>query len=1746
MSRLAQLFRQSNAHLIGLGAKRRAVDELLQRRPVVQRFVLPVLAEGDEYYGVKRLDQFRVKDQRAYKDYQYATRLQTRVEISTDPLRDLGHSQGDVKLQQIRWWLNHLGTWTRSPDQVMFHDNFLIACLPHIYGKDWDANGARVMAEMDLKRIDYEVLVQTPRRFGKTIAVAMFVAVVALVCKGIKLSIFSTGSRASKSMVDWVLKFAAYLPKGLERIIKQSKEELMFSAEPLGANGGPGSHKAKAAETAEDTTVIKSYPASVDSKYQKHKSTTGKREREIYLLCCICENTGFLGKLTAEMARYAQFVKDSDAQYALEVQFYDWKNASKSQSNKVSDALNIIMAVNVLVKEKEADGLFTEAMEDMFRELDDVLKPLSDAIILAKTTILEKPDVFLCNHWNSLTATAQFQQIMVAAGMIIERIKDYDGASAEMDQASTSAPPPKRRLSADVIDLLDSDDEKEKKKHRRTNVNSPVRDLGFITVAQMFAEKDPEMLQDIEDDRNDRERELFESQPPALEPEERSPAAEVKSPVVESKSPVTAEEKEVKSKKKTLFKTPNFFDQEEKKAEKSEADEASFNLPALFYTPNPDGLLQNLGYYSDEDELNQEVTKDELVNDVNVQIRWRNMFNFKGNDNAFPGVSTDRLKRELSWTAGGLAGMPPKRSKVTLQRLDFLVRSLPPLYQFNTVLRQANINNLPVCASWLKNATIAAVNHQQVRSALSAEFKKPEDNIASEMYAELIEVVKALEMCQLWISEVPKLVEGMTKCIRSLVATVLAGKGTTEALNNQIDALREQYRALHLYEAYTLWSVGDELKPKMDEQSEEDAAQLNLLQPDFGDEKLAALVARQESEPVSKDRLAQHTQHQREIAAFDQWSNENTKVILDDIKRLWNEAEIKDPQPDKEVWEQVYPFDVSVQSYQYRELGYPMQRLWIQPQADYMRSGMAKYMSRLDKRYARLHNDNLTSQIKTAINLLSGSERVLIFSRATYGYWREVYGRLMFLDEIVWRGIRQKAKSMAAISSYYDIGFLVQTIEREMKHLELFRQFNTRVTNQENEINEIDQGLDTSIEVADWLERMQFANAEIDLVYRRVALIELPLLQRFMKLEEQQPKTEEGVGVNFAQQLENEIRRATQRHASEGQGNTGVLSEALFVMIEKFQDFNYADAVTIIWKILDSAVVMIGEIREQAEFNQKLLSGYDDLDKLFRAANSDAVRLIEPNAQLARSVISGWTQLIEKKNHDLAEDIENTFLNNKAAEDVQQFELKSIVEQFQQLEENISLYNEHVKNRFEKIFEKTDSKKIIKYLEGKNAPVNYMAIEALDDPPRAAIRKFLQKGEARQAQIVKSENKSELAEDLKVEQKAPMDPAVKDLRRLAFKNVNEHIVLVHYVELLPKMYKNNAWYKEAKSWLVDAINIYPFASPAWIEAFAAHEFEKIIAEYNLTVFKSTDLSVLNPYLMKTDALVAKIAQAIVVHLAGVKRVIGTAQTLFYATEKKMLQESKTTVYRGENVEDPADVKFNEAKKTFETTKLKLQEIQNVLLNFQARLNYASENIQHYKTYLAARGQHVSWKDVFELLIGRTQDRQTAHEELLRKLAGKRKKTITKAQLGDVEDDDEPDLIFDMPEFDPEDFDVMEIEKPETWHMDDEIEFVGMKQEPNLQSLVQIKPDPDIKQPEPAVAAPMEIVVKKEKVVAMPTEAQWDQLIEWAKPGIAMMFGWNATGDVNVFMLGLIRGQMDTGARKSEKQKHWLKAHGYCG
>lgn len=66
-------------------------------------------------------------------------------------------------------------------------------------------------------------------RWGKTWSVALFVVALLLCVPGIQIGVFSTGKRASGSLMAIVCDFLQRIPGASERIVKKNEEQLFIS-----------------------------------------------------------------------------------------------------------------------------------------------------------------------------------------------------------------------------------------------------------------------------------------------------------------------------------------------------------------------------------------------------------------------------------------------------------------------------------------------------------------------------------------------------------------------------------------------------------------------------------------------------------------------------------------------------------------------------------------------------------------------------------------------------------------------------------------------------------------------------------------------------------------------------------------------------------------------------------------------------------------------------------------------------------------------------------------------------------------------------------------------------------------------------------------------------------------------------------------------------------------------------------------------------------------------------------------------------------------------------------------------------------------------------------------------------------------------------------------------------------------------------------------------------------------------------
>lgn len=135
-------------------------------------------------------------------------------------------TSGKQRLNDLIAALNKLDTlgFKRSNGQRLFHKAYIGACLKKIYGNDLYRDLAELLREYELDELRTDVIVTTPRRFGKTFGTALFVAAFLCTQPGIEVAIYSTGRRASRKMLALIYKIVTRL-MGSESCIHSYNEE---------------------------------------------------------------------------------------------------------------------------------------------------------------------------------------------------------------------------------------------------------------------------------------------------------------------------------------------------------------------------------------------------------------------------------------------------------------------------------------------------------------------------------------------------------------------------------------------------------------------------------------------------------------------------------------------------------------------------------------------------------------------------------------------------------------------------------------------------------------------------------------------------------------------------------------------------------------------------------------------------------------------------------------------------------------------------------------------------------------------------------------------------------------------------------------------------------------------------------------------------------------------------------------------------------------------------------------------------------------------------------------------------------------------------------------------------------------------------------------------------------------------------------------------------------------------------------
>ena len=183
----------------------------------------PLLVGAYEYYQKEMLNSL------------VSLKPKTHYETVTNQVKVKQKNYGDVRLNNIRKLLDNVKGYDRSEMQKQFHESFLQSVALHLYKDDPEVDMDKIMSMNEWPNLKQQCLCLTPRRFGKTTAVAMFVASYFLSVEKAQLCIFSTGKRASDGMLDKVHEFIKLIDEKMgtdyDKTCKRKGEFLFYYGE---------------------------------------------------------------------------------------------------------------------------------------------------------------------------------------------------------------------------------------------------------------------------------------------------------------------------------------------------------------------------------------------------------------------------------------------------------------------------------------------------------------------------------------------------------------------------------------------------------------------------------------------------------------------------------------------------------------------------------------------------------------------------------------------------------------------------------------------------------------------------------------------------------------------------------------------------------------------------------------------------------------------------------------------------------------------------------------------------------------------------------------------------------------------------------------------------------------------------------------------------------------------------------------------------------------------------------------------------------------------------------------------------------------------------------------------------------------------------------------------------------------------------------------------------------------------------
>jgi hypothetical protein len=130
------------------------------------------------------------------------------------------------RLDRLMRFLDGFGL-VRSKGQRGLHTAMVGVMMTKIFEGESDAEMRTAMEKHKIDSNNQQLMCITPRRFGKTTAVAMFCAALAIAVPGVVISIFSTARRASSLLLQQIKGFLQQIPGASAKIASSNVETIV-------------------------------------------------------------------------------------------------------------------------------------------------------------------------------------------------------------------------------------------------------------------------------------------------------------------------------------------------------------------------------------------------------------------------------------------------------------------------------------------------------------------------------------------------------------------------------------------------------------------------------------------------------------------------------------------------------------------------------------------------------------------------------------------------------------------------------------------------------------------------------------------------------------------------------------------------------------------------------------------------------------------------------------------------------------------------------------------------------------------------------------------------------------------------------------------------------------------------------------------------------------------------------------------------------------------------------------------------------------------------------------------------------------------------------------------------------------------------------------------------------------------------------------------------------------------------------